>query len=236
VTAGIPAPTMPFPDLALTPVLAYGDGDFNGYWLLALLLITFINWVATQLKQRRALKRGEPFEVDPEDFAPYRDRADREADAVRQAPVSKSDNATDEIRDFFAALTGQPASAPPPVPARRPKPAPQADAPPPVPVPVPVKTVEPAANAYLRRVAAKKDSAADEREKIAVSEAEKEAAARYQRQFGSTDKARQSRSTRRHDSLMNLLKTPGSLRTAFVLREVLGPPKSLQNEGDDPTL
>ncbi len=225
---------MAFPNQALSPILAYGDGDFNGYWLLALLLITFINWVATQLKQRRALKRGEPFEVDPEDFAPYRDRTDREADEARREPPSRKEVATDEIRDFFAALTGQPVAPPPPPPAQRPQPASQATAPP----PVASRREEPAQNAYLRRVAAKKGvtAASKEKEKIAVSEAEKEAAARYQRQFGSADKARSSRSKRRHDSLTDLLKTPGSLRTAFVLREVLGPPKSLQTDGDAPTL
>jgi len=242
---------MSFPASSPPPaLLAYGEGDFNGYWLLALLLITFINWVATQLKRRQALKRGEPFEIDPADFAPYLDRAERRASEEAPDPGAEPKQTRDEIRDFFAALTGQPPAPPKPKPgAVTPQPgsgaAPHTTSPPPVPkraraASASSSAYQPAAasgNTYLSRIAAaKKREATAPSRRAGPTEAEKLAAASYQRQFGSQTKARSSRSRTRHDALVRLLKDPESLRTAFVLREVLGPPKGLQNDADSPTL
>lgn len=212
-------------------LFAYGEGDFNGYWLLALLLITFINWVATQLKQRRARKRGESFEIDPEDFAPYRDRIEQGASSAKEEVIARGGKATDDIRDFFASLTGQQPAPPKPEPVHPPD-----SVPPPVPASAATRKAPAVANAYLQRVPAAIGQAVAAKSKIVLSDAAKAAAAEYQRQFGSTDKARSTRSRNRHDSMTRLLREPGSLRTAIILREILGPPKSLQSDRDTPTL
>ncbi len=107
-----------------------GIGE-QGLFIIAALVIDFINWLSSTLKKRQAAQRNE---ADPEEAQALQRQAEEEAqsfidddswpspddDPDTGAPSSSSPTVQDDpnqnIREFFAALSGTPPVEAPPVP------------------------------------------------------------------------------------------------------------------------
>ena len=110
-----------------------GDDGGKPFWIIALIVIAFINWLSETLKKRQAVKRAER---DRQEY--IRQKANQPAGRPieEEDPPLFSEDAEDEVADtslvdFFESLTGRPvrqaepvAVAPPPVPIQEVLPAP----------------------------------------------------------------------------------------------------------------
>lgn len=106
-----------------------GIGE-NGLFIIAALVIAFINWLSGTLKKKKAAQRdadehshGNHHEASEETLSdagheswPAPDDEQESAPLVASAPNPEPDDPNREIREFFAALSGTPPVEAPPVP------------------------------------------------------------------------------------------------------------------------
>lgn len=189
----------------------------EGFFVLAVLVITFINWVSDQLKRRAAKKRGEP--VEEEDGSKYIFFED-EAESDQETSLGQSESArgpredpNEEIRRFFEAISGQA----PVVEAPRPEPQFVEETPPPVP--------------KVARASAKAAGQIPEEtvKKPELNAEEKAALERYQRMINAGGIARRAEARAAStDALRDILRNKDSVRQAILINEILAKPKGLQ--------
>ncbi len=180
-----------------------GIGE-QGLFIIAALVIAFINWLSSTLKKKQASQQ-DPTEQEPSQA--HRRQADEQAQAyldddswptpddgaaqaIGPATNPEPDDPNREIREFFGALSGTPPVEAPPVTVIEEELPIQ---PPPVPEPIPEP---PSSNAY--HVVA---------------------------HVGSS-----GRRERAHP-MIKKLRQEGGARQAFIFSEILGKPKALQNKG-----
>ena len=182
-----------------------GIGE-QGLFIIAALVIAFINWLSTTLKKKQAAQSGDDQQ---EQVQAHQRQADEEAQAyldadswpspdddgevasVGPAPSPQPDDPNREIREFFAALSGTPPVEAPPVPVM------EVEEPPPVPLP-PVEPVH--------------ELPSHEGHHIAPY------AAGSRRRSG-------------QHPIIKKLRKEGGAREAFIFSEILGKPKSLRRSG-----
>ena len=182
-----------------------GIGD-QGLFIIAALVIAFINWLSATLKKKQASRK----EDDPQDAQALQRDADEEAQALidydswpspddepnPEATTASSPSIIEEdpnqnIRDFFAALSGSPPVKAPPVPITELEQAP----------PVPQLPVESPSNA---------------------SEVSSPVTTFSYPTSGNQSSLR---------PIINKLRQDGGAREAFIFSEILGKPKSLRQSG-----
>ncbi len=181
------------------------DGfDGEGLFILAAVVIAFVNWLSNTLKARAARRETERRRARGE--LPPTETADEEGswpepDTAPDIYVPGGADANQEIRDFFAALSGEAPPQPEPVPVveaplLQREPAPRWETPPPI---------EPELSAAERR-------ALDNIQEFPLS----------------PDASRQRRPVH---PIVDMLRSSVGARNAIILAEVLGKPKALA-EGD----
>jgi hypothetical protein len=161
------------------------NDDGKPFWLIAVLVIAFVNWVSTKLKERQEEKNAQR---EREEY--IRSKAGQHVDNdVRQfEPSTKSlepEETSIDIHDFFAQFSGK-AVTPPAIPPKR----------------APITTVD----IPVPRV---------------ISKETKSAAALFESHT-------KKKTRKKGSSVKSLLRTPGSVRQAFVLKEILDKPKGLE--------
>ena len=183
-----------------------GIGE-QGLFIIAALVIAFINWLSSTLKKRQAAQRNE---ADPEEAQALQRQADEEAqsfidddswpspddDPDTGAPSSSSpptvqDDPNQNIREFFAALSGTPPVEAPPVPVTELE---QASPVPPPPVALPRTPVVATKATAFSLPAARGQSGPH--------------------------------------PIIRKLRQEGGAREAFIFSEILGKPKSLRQPGN----
>jgi hypothetical protein len=117
-----------------------GIGE-QGLFIIAALVIAFINWLSTTLKKKQAAQSGDEQQ---EQVQAHQRQADEDAQAYLDADswpspdddgeISQPDDPNREIREFFAALSGTPPVEAPPVPVMEVEEAPPVPPPPVEPV------------------------------------------------------------------------------------------------------
>ena len=186
----------------------------EGLFILAAVVIAFVNWLSNTLKQRAAARdaaerraRGELPEEEHEQHGAHDDSSWPELDES-PAPSQRRSVAdpNQEIRNFFEALSGGQATQPQPQPTARV----QVQTPP----PVPSSQEQPPAWSE-RKV-----------ERPQLSAAERAALHRVERQQDlATQRGLHARKAKH--PVIDLLRKEGGARQAIVLVEILGKPKAL---------
>lgn len=160
-----------------------GDDGQNPFWIIAIIVIAFINWLSESLKKRQGAKRAEQERQEYIRQKANQPVKSNEPKFEKPAPQSE---AREEIMNFFESLTGRPSPA-------KPKPEPT-----PVPASAPLPVLPPKSPVF---------NAGKKKETL---------------------RRRTRPATRRGNSIRALLSSPGAARQAFILKEVLDTPKSLQ--------
>ena len=148
-------------------------------------------------------------EPDEESPAAYQEPAETPRRAIRQNP-------NEEIRNFFAALTGQQPAEQPPAEQQKPQ----------------VEAVQPA-TVPERRTSTSKGSSSEGYERPgkrrALTADERRALESYQQAAASGGWKRRRKSSVRRHSIAELLHDPQSIRNAIILKEIIDAPKALQS-------
>jgi hypothetical protein len=189
--------------------LAAGEGEGgNGYFLLAILIISAIHWVSQRLKEKREadrLARSAP-DVDDSDW-----ESEDDWEPVSTAPPRP---ANEELRRFFETLAGKPEPViPPPVPRRVQAPAPPPVKPPPIPAGPPPSLLTREEQLALESIKARKSNLTQGR-------------SHRQRVHASTE----------HTALAKMLRDPVGMRNAFILKEILEPPVAARDDQNPHTV
>lgn len=180
--------------------------DGQGLMVIAFLVIAFINWLSTTLKEKAAQReierkraRGE-LEEDTFDWGEEEPQWQQTAEA-RPAPAQQQPiNQKDELRDFFEALAGK-------TPPRQP---------------------EPVATAQAPSTAARTARQASEIKRVKLSDQEKAAL----RRFEANSTGGMERPAIKVHPLIEKLRQPGGPRDAVVFAEIFGKPKGMADQED----
>ena len=185
-----------------------GDFDGEGLFILAAVVIAFVNWLSNSLKKKAAAReeqkriaRGEPPAAEEESGWPD----------AEQPTIAKSD-ANSQLHSFFESLAQTAAPAPPPPQEERARPARQ----------IPAPRVEAVAPPPIRSEAASWQAPEVKRAKL--SEAERRALANL---GGISASRRKKRSREGAHPLIAKLRESGGAREAIVFAEIIGRPKAL---------
>ena len=185
----------------------------EGLFILAAVVIAFVNWLSNTLKQRAAAReaaerraRGELPEEEHEQHGAYDDTSWPALDEPQAPARQPAADPNQEIRNFFEALSGGQPAQPQPQPTARVE----------VPTPPPVPHPESQARSWSERKV----------ERQQLSAAEQAALARVQRQRDLTLQHELHSRGSAHPA-MALLRQRGGAQQAIVLAEVLGKPKAL---------
>jgi hypothetical protein len=180
-----------------------GIGE-QGLFIIAALVIAFINWLSSTLKKKQAAQRNE---ANPEEAQALQRQADEEAqsfidddswpspdDDPDGTPSSSTvqDDPNQNIREFFAALSGTPPVEAPPVPVTELQ---QASPVPPPPVALPGGTPAAPTSATAFALPAARGQSGPH-------------------------------------PIIRKLRQEGGAREAFIFSEILGKPKSLRQPGN----
>ena len=187
------------------PFVAADVGDFSQlFWLLALMIIGAINYVANRLQEKRAAEEEEKIsrEVERHNAEVERQQVQGPPPAPQSQPASqpppppsRTHSAGDELRNFFQSLVAPVVETPPPPPPPRQSPPPAKEK--------PASSLSRAEQKALEAIKERGQGLPPTR--------------RERRQAGEA-----------HSGLNKMLRDPASLRNAFVLKELLDPPIALR--------
>ena len=199
--------------------IAAGGGDYT--FLVIMLVIGLINWLVSKMKGIAPVPPANPRRPS--------------AQPARSRPQASGDSEEERTRRFLEAL-GVPAGepAPPPRPAQPAVARRRAMAPPPLPPPrrVPQSLDEEDAPTLPVEQIALRDLEVPDVPEFATVSSRVSAipAGAYQpASRGDAPAPSASGADPRMADLLATLRTPATLRQAFVMREILGPPRSLQS-------